>query len=105
VVGLIFGQERLQRPEEQPRRRHDARPAQAGLAHGAAHLLQQEVATGHVGAAQQGTFELGDQQSPFCRRQLQQISPKTLDRGPARGHRAYRASPNIIEGRLIAWRR
>jgi hypothetical protein len=62
----------------------------AGRAHGAAHLLQQQVAARDFVAAQQSPFELGDQQSPFRRRKLQQISPKPLDGGPVRGHPAHR---------------
>jgi hypothetical protein len=44
------------------------------------------------GNSPSATLKLRDQQSPFCRRKLQQISAKPLDRGPACGHRSHRAS-------------
>ena len=75
----LIDQERLDRGEEQPLRTADTKGMLAGVAHGAAHLPQHEIAARNLLATQQRAFELCDQQSASRRRKLPEIFPQTLD--------------------------
>jgi hypothetical protein len=66
----VVEQERLDRAEEEPGGIVDARRLLSGLARCASDLLKNEIAAGNLIAAQQGAFELRDEQSARRRRKL-----------------------------------
>jgi hypothetical protein len=87
--GLTIDQERLEGTEEQPLGIADAGRTLARLAHRPTDLLQDEIAAGNLGAAQQCALELCDQQSARLRRKLPKKLPQSLDGLPIHGHPAH----------------
>ena len=86
VIGDVIDDERLDRIEEQPRMVADPLRRRAALVHAAPQFGEDELGTGHVLAAQHGSFELCDQQSACAGRQLpEKLSPADPFR-PCRHH-------------------
>ena len=88
VRGIVVGQEEFNRPEKLPVHIVAARRGLTGPAQDAAQFLQQNLAARDRLAALPGTFELLDQQSPRCRRELLEVFLQSLDRQPVGGHPA-----------------
>jgi len=79
VVGRSVDQERLERLEEQARRIADARRLLRLGPDRAPQLLQHQLATGHVVAAQLGALELRDQHGAGFQLKTPEIFPQPFD--------------------------